>query len=202
MTNKKGLFKECGTCGTDVWVKPWKLKRFSNFFCSRDHHHKFQKKNAFNFLCGVCGEKVFTQPTQMKYRNRNTCSRKCANERKTMLAEKRNKENPPSQGVLNRRIRYSKKMDEWRIAIFKRDNYTCQDCGARSGNGKAIKLNVDHIKSFARFPELRFELLNGRTLCVECHRKTPTWGRQKKSGKALGRTESSLNGLEKEMVGV
>ena len=35
----------------------------------------------------------------------------------------------------------------------------------------------NHILQFAFFPELRLALENGRTLCVDCHRKTPTWGK-------------------------
>lgn len=71
-------------------------------------------------------------------------------------------------------IRKSLKYKEWRMEILKRDDFTCQDCGVRGG-----KLHADHIKPFAYFPELRFELSNGRTLCIPCHRKTPTWGAQK-----------------------
>lgn len=37
--------------------------------------------------------------------------------------------------------------------------------------------NADHIKSFKDHPELRTDLQNGRTLCVDCHRKTDTYGR-------------------------
>lgn len=66
----------------------------------------------------------------------------------------------------------------WREAVFKRDNYTCQEnsCGAHSGNGKRVELHADHIKPFAYFPELRFAIDNGRTLCVPCHKKTKTYG--------------------------
>lgn len=55
----------------------------------------------------------------------------------------------------------------WRIGVYKRDYYTCQMCGKHGG-----KLHAHHIKSWKDFPELRFDLDNGITLCAECHRKT------------------------------
>lgn len=81
----------------------------------------------------------------------------------------------------NKKIRSSMKMRDWRKAVFARDNYTCQftGCGIRGykGFGKRVILNADHIKPFSLFPHLRFEVSNGRTLCLECHKKTETWGR-------------------------
>ena len=76
----------------------------------------------------------------------------------------------------NYRIRRSQRYAEWRTAVFVRDDYTCQECGARSKEGSRVTLNADHIKAFAVYPELRFDLSNGRTLCEPCHRKTPNWG--------------------------
>lgn len=72
---------------------------------------------------------------------------------------------------MNAAIRNSLEYEDWRKAVFERDNYTCQICYQVGGY-----LHVDHIKPFALFPELRFELSNGRTLCVSCHRKTETYG--------------------------
>jgi hypothetical protein len=59
----------------------------------------------------------------------------------------------------------------WREAVFKRDRWTCVWCGVKGG-----KLNADHIKPFCNYPELRFALDNGRTLCVPCHKTTDTYG--------------------------
>jgi len=80
----------------------------------------------------------------------------------------------------NQRLRMSLEMKLWRRAVFERDNYTCIWCGdSRGGN-----LQADHIKPFAYFPELRFAIDNGRTLCVPCHKSTSTYGRKEIATKA------------------
>ena len=71
----------------------------------------------------------------------------------------------------NQLIRQSTEYKLWRTSVFERDNYTCIWCRQIGG-----KLNADHIKPFALFPELRFAIDNGRTLCVPCHKTTDTWG--------------------------
>src|SRR3990167_2360774 len=70
----------------------------------------------------------------------------------------------------NEKIRRSPEYIEWRKSVFKRDNYTCQDC-----KQKGSYLQADHIKPFSLFLELRFDINNGRTLCRDCHRKTDTF---------------------------
>lgn len=70
---------------------------------------------------------------------------------------------------LKTRGRYE--LNEWRKLVFKRDNYTCQHCNQYGG-----KLQADHIKPYCAYPELRWDLDNGRTLCVDCHKKTDTYG--------------------------
>ena len=74
------------------------------------------------------------------------------------------------------RIRHSAEYRQWRMKVFLRDNFTCQFCNARNhiGLGKGIILEAHHIKSFAKFPELRFVVENGVTLCKDCHDLTKT----------------------------
>lgn len=87
--------------------------------------------------------------------------------------------NPRWKGGLStehEQIRKSTEYKLWRKAVFARDNYTCVACKATK-----CELNADHIKPFAFFPELRFAIDNGATLCVPCHRKTPTYGEGAKS---------------------
>lgn len=69
-----------------------------------------------------------------------------------------------------KKIRESFEYEEWRKVVFERDNYTCQHCKQVGGY-----LEADHIKPFAYFPELRFEIKNGRTLCKPCHKRTDTY---------------------------
>ena len=76
---------------------------------------------------------------------------------------------------VNQIIRTSFEYKLWRESVFKRDNYTCIWCGARSEKGKSIYLNADHIKPFSLYPEFRFAIDNGRTLCVTCHKTTDTY---------------------------
>ncbi|MCK4829941.1 HNH endonuclease, partial [bacterium] len=64
----------------------------------------------------------------------------------------------------NRKIRTSLKMKEWRKSVFARDYYTCVRCLSYGG-----KLHVHHILPFADFPEERFKVDNGATLCRDCH---------------------------------
>lgn len=77
---------------------------------------------------------------------------------------------------INRKIRTSLEYKLWRKSVFERDKYMCIWCGLISKKGIKVFLHADHIKPFALFPELRFAIDNGRTLCKDCHKKTDTWG--------------------------
>jgi 5-methylcytosine-specific restriction endonuclease McrA len=81
---------------------------------------------------------------------------------------------------INLQVRHSIEYKNWRRAVFERDGYMCVIGGKEHGN----KLQADHIQPFSLYPELRFDLDNGRTLCEECHRKI--------GYKGLGRPKKEL----------
>lgn len=56
---------------------------------------------------------------------------------------------------------------KWRKSVYERDNYTCICCGYDKGR----ILNAHHLNSHARFPEQRYDVNNGVTLCKHCHRE-------------------------------
>lgn len=94
--------------------------------------------------------------------------------RRKLSATKRGPANPQWKGGVNKinaAIRGSLEYKLWREAVFRRDNWTCVQCGTRKS-----PINADHIKPFCKYPELRFDVDNGRTLCVPCHKRTETYG--------------------------
>ena len=72
----------------------------------------------------------------------------------------------------NYRLRRTARYQKWRKAVFERDDYTCQKCHARG-----VELHPHHIKSWEKYPELRFEISNGKTLCIPCHKQTDSYAK-------------------------
>lgn len=72
------------------------------------------------------------------------------------------------------RERRSYRAKQWRDAVKARDGYRCVECG------ETKRLHAHHIKPWKKAPELRYELSNGKTLCVSCHQAAhgfpfPAW---------------------------
>jgi 5-methylcytosine-specific restriction endonuclease McrA len=58
----------------------------------------------------------------------------------------------------------SEKYKNWRLQVFKRDNFTCQRCSQ-----KGSYLNAHHVKPWGLYPSHRYNIDNGITLCYRCH---------------------------------
>ena len=77
------------------------------------------------------------------------------------------KENPKQERTERNLPEYR----DWRNAVFARDHYTCQCCGAKNqkGKGNSVVLNAHHIKNFSTHKDISMEVDNGITLCKQCH---------------------------------
>lgn len=158
--------------------------KFCGFYCMG-----IARRNQLEIYCLHCKLKFNVDPNIVKRGQGKYCSKICSSkkvytqaERHAMGINAKGRKNPKISGskshfwkggitAEHKRIRTSMEYRQWRESVYKRDDYTCQNCNQRGG-----KLNADHVKPFALFPELRFSLSNGRTLCVGCHRKTDTYG--------------------------
>lgn len=127
-------------------------------------------------FCFSCNKKYLKDPDSCnkQWEKRKFCSKHCALIGNTRtLGKNLGKDNAAWKGgatSINASLRSSYEMNEWRKKVFKRDGYTCQSCACKG------KMEAHHILSFANFPEHRFEIKNGLTLCPKCHKLTDNYG--------------------------
>lgn len=116
--------------------------------------------------CNFCNKEY---KSEAKY----YCSRNCLNKDNFLIKNlskswgkpryaNRGLNNKGWKGGISRRTAYDK---EWKEQVKKRDNYKCVNCK----NSNLIELRVHHIKDFWIYPNLRYEVDNGLTLCIRCH---------------------------------
>ena len=171
--NKRHL--NCATCG-----KP---------FCPTNPRQKCcsvkcgmnSRKNRLTLICPNC-KQVFDVPVSAARQGRVTCSNECRYEYKT---GKRGANsgggkwmkgggNPNWKGGVSsdrhEMHRRSAEVHSWRREVISRDKRTCQRCGVKKNTRKRIEVVAHHKKSWTKFPEFRFILENGMTVCAECHK--------------------------------
>lgn len=167
-------------------------------------YHLRKTENKENYIrkqCGFCEKEIWVLKSRVSNNWGNFCSRKCKTDfasgvpskitgtkysfevRKKMSAARQGMDIDYWGGFItsdSRRERGQFRNSVSR-AVLERDNYTCQLCEKRGGD-----LHVDHIQPWAEYVELRFDINNCRTLCVDCHylitfgKKKPidsTWGK-------------------------
>src|SRR3990167_5162839 len=153
--------KVCSKHCAGLYYPVYKIGQFKKGRISPNKGKKLlylQGEKHFNWKggkpkCLVCGEQVSAY--KVKYCLRHKATMNSGENHYLWKGGIRSKE---------KLIRDSVEYRQWREIVFKRDNYTCQNCNQKGG-----RLQADHIKPFALFPELRLIVSNGRTLCKICH---------------------------------
>ena len=161
----------CSNCGQPLEAKRYRLKATNQFFCNQQCYGEWKIKNQI-----------------MKGRNnpRYGCSALPETRERMSLnhADVGGSNNPNWRGGINplyQQIRNHPASSVWRDGVFKRDNYTCQDCGST----KSGDFNAHHLYSFtdlindynitsmeeALVVGQLWDIKNGITLCKECHQK-------------------------------
>lgn len=157
------------------------MMAFKGYKQTEDHKRKraLSKRRGNYFNCLVCNSAFWRQPSAIKKGDCKFCSKQCyyewqknrpksENWKKLRIENNLKKAKFLTKRRLNRFLRQTNKYKIFRKSVFKRDSWSCQECG-----NKGVYLEAHHIKPFATYPELRFEISNAITLCKPCHSKKP-----------------------------
>lgn len=68
-------------------------------------------------------------------------------------------------GVTQQGWRQTPEYRRWRNRVFRRDHYRCRLCG----DAEDHNLTAHHIEPAEQYPNLRYDLANGLTVCELCH---------------------------------
>jgi 5-methylcytosine-specific restriction endonuclease McrA len=140
----------CAHCGGTFRRSPSDIdpRRGRGVYCSMSCSTAARRRKVA-VTCPICGTGYEVNAPRWARGQGRTCSKRCMG-----VAARRDHHN----------ARNGWRYAAWRTDVFRRDNYTCRRCGQRGGN-----LDAHHVKPFAAFPTLRYDVANGLTLCEACH---------------------------------
>lgn len=189
---------KCEQCGKVEQVIPARSRkyRFCSYSCRgswRKAHYKGKanpnwKGGEIEIVCKSC-RKVFLDIPSSK---RKFCSKPCADKDGFRYS---GKEHPNYREDARRKNRTGKH-HQWVNAVISRDKATCQECGAVE-----IELHAHHIKSYKGYPELRFDVSNGITLCYKCHWDIHSATNENGVNSGKVQTGSAVDNLEPSLGG-
>jgi 5-methylcytosine-specific restriction endonuclease McrA len=190
------MLVNCDKCNKQICRKKCLLKTYKHHFCSVSCKNKFghtkeTKKRIVLFLTG----RKQSKETIEKRRSKNVGRKRTLEQRiRISNAIPKGKRNHFWRGgvtPIRRALRATYKYRWWRNCVFERDNYICQLCKIRGD-----ELEADHITPFSKIIEKikntigehnlfdnclnsleLWDINNGRTLCVKCHKKTDTYAK-------------------------
>lgn len=135
-------------------------RKWDAHYCSKAC---WSSRSNESIKCAHCGIQVYSSVSD----HRRYCSRSCyALHKQQTQKGSRSHFWKGGKTKQNQVIRSSAQYKNWRSAVFTRDRFTCQKCGAQK-----VYMHAHHIKPFSTHIALRFDVNNGITLCTACHKK-------------------------------
>lgn len=184
---KNAVFKkECPVCGKEFETTNVKIKLGRGKYCSKKCATSFKVgENAAHWMgggikhpCNICGKPFDVPKNKIKLGHGKYCSSKCYGIWRTRCL---GGETLDAKLSIRRTVAYQK----WRKSILARDGHKCNVCGTETG-----QMDVHHIKKYSvlindihqKYPLLcvtdlarsdpnLWDINNGITLCLLCHRK-------------------------------
>ena len=158
---EKMVTNECQSCGKAFQVIPSRAKHGRGKSCSPACQYEARRnrpKRAVVLVCVGCGVSYTRPPSQATGNKGKFCTRACRDENRVRESHPQYLGRPTDVRGPN--------WQATRRAARKRDNRTCQHCGA-------LGTDVHHIKPFRLFHNHRDanNLANLVTLCRPCHRR-------------------------------
>lgn len=169
----------CSNCETVFLKRKTQIARSKDHYCSADckathYRHKFKGENNPHWKGLTSNIKCLSCNTLFEYRDyygsaNKYCSQECKGEHQKIIL----------LGVDNPNYKHGKSDEdrllersytgykEWRMEVFKRDDFNCLKCETNSTRDN--KLVAHHILNHYSHPALRIEVSNGATLCTKCH---------------------------------
>jgi hypothetical protein len=190
----KTLARHCVNCSEIFWVVPSRLKYFGGKFCSSkcnaiacntgvktDEHRKKISKTLRESgkwagsenpkysggeqvrQCIRCGVDFTVTSIGEKATH---CSKTCAAKDRATFGEN----HPGWKGGTGKPEHEKKRCHtnyiNWRRFVFERDGYSCAVCG-----GAKPRINAHHILEWSKYPDKRYDVDNGVTLCTKHHQE-------------------------------
>lgn len=164
------MHKNCEICGKDMIYYPHMLKIGRGKYCSR--------KCAISGIAESLKGKKQSKKTRLKRSISMTGQKRSLEFRKARMGHRCHLW---KGGVWKKNRReydkYSKTAEwgYWRNAVFKRDDYVCQDC--KKSGAEIGRLEPHHIIPVREILinkqyNLIYDVSNGITLCRKCHQRT------------------------------
>lgn len=169
----------CEKCSKVFWTKREYIKKGGGRFCSCQCASKNRwEDRKIKRICKECGTIFSVKQSFVERGGGQFCSLTCAGKNKIGSGH------PNWKGGITpivTKIRNCEKYNQWRSDVFERDDWTCLTC-----RKKGVKLEAHHKKPFAliiqendiktfeqaqKCDEL-WNVKNGITLCIKCHKLT------------------------------